>query len=138
MCATVAALALAACGGDDETTASTTTAASNPDVDRYCEVVTELDQNSADVFDELGEEGVPSEQQLVDAQLKVLNDNADLIAELQEVAPTEISDDLQLSIDSARERAEAGDPSQPPQDVVDAGLRLQEFRKDNCPKPSAG
>jgi hypothetical protein len=136
-----AAFGLAACGGGSDTTtasAGDSSTASNPDLSRWCELVTELDAKSAAVFNELGKDGVPSNDELAAAQLQVLTDNADLITELQTVAPTEIRDDFQVSLDSARQRAEAGDPSQPPKSVADANLRLQQFRMKNCPKPSAG
>ncbi len=68
------------------------------------------------------------------AQLQILKHNADLISQIEAVVPDEIKDDFQLSEQSARERAEAGDPSAPPQDVVQANLRLRQFRTDNCPK----
>jgi hypothetical protein len=135
-----AALALAACGGDDTTTASAggSTTAANPDLSRWCELVTELDAKSAAIFNELGKDGVPSNDELAAAQLQVLTENADLITELQSVAPTEIKDDFDISLASARQRAEAADPSEPPKSVADANLRLQQFRTKNCPKPSAG
>ncbi len=127
-----ATLVLAACGGDDETG---TTAASRPDLERYCEVVAELDRSSAAIFNEIEQGGVPSNEELAAAQLRVLEENEDLIAELEAVAPDEIRADVELSIESARDRAEAGDASQPPKEVADAGIRLQEFRRDNCPRP---
>jgi hypothetical protein len=50
------------------------------------------------------------------------------------VAPNEIHDDVGLSIESTRARAEEEDTDFPEQDVVDANLRLQEFRRTECPK----
>ena len=126
-----AALGLAACGGSDDSSTSTT--ASQPDVSRYCELVGELDQASTEVFNQLDSTS-PSRQDLVAAQLQILKQNADLISQIEAVVPDEIKDDFQLSEQSARERAEAGDPSAPPQDVVQANLRLRQFRTDNCPK----
>ena len=126
-----AALGLAACGGSDDS--STSTIASQPDVSRYCELVGELDQASTEVFNQLDSTS-PSRQDLVAAQLQILKQNADLISQIEAVVPDEIKDDFQLSEQSARERAEAGDPSAPPQDVVQANLRLRQFRTDNCPK----
>ena len=131
----VAAFALAACGGGDETGTGDTTAARAPDLERYCELIAELDRNSAAIFDETAEEsedGIPSTEELAAAQLRVLEENEDLIAEAGVVVPDEIRDDFELSVESARERAEAGDASQPPKEVADASIRLQEFRRDNC------
>jgi hypothetical protein len=134
LCA-AAALALGACGGDEST--STATVASHPDVDRFCELVNTLDENSAAIFDALSADGIPTDQQLAAAQLQVLEENADLIDQLTAVTPTEIRDDFELSLDSARQRAEAGDSSQPPKDVAQANVRLLKFRRQNCPKPNA-
>jgi hypothetical protein len=126
-----AALGLAACGGDDSSSTSTT--ASEPDVGRYCELVAKLDRISSDVFNNLDATS-PTKADLAAAQLQILNQNADLIAELESVVPDEIRADFQLSEQSARQRAEAANPSAPPPDVVQANLRLRQFRTDNCPK----
>ncbi len=142
--ACVAALGLVACGGDDdgtgEETATTETlaVATEPDLERYCELVTELDARSAEVFNELGAEGVPTDAELAAAQQQVLDENAELIDELARVTPEEIADDFELTLESARERAAAGDAASPPRDVADAGERLQKFRSENCPQPSGG
>jgi hypothetical protein len=126
------ALGLAACGGSDAES-STSTTASQPNVSRYCELVGELDRASTEVFNQLDSTS-PSKEDLVAAQLQILNQNADLISQIETVVPDEIKDDFQLSEQSARQRAEAGDPSAPPPDVVQANLRLRQFRTDNCPK----
>jgi hypothetical protein len=135
LCA-LAAVALSACGGGGETSSSTTVA-SHPDVDRFCELVNQLDENSAAIFDALSADGIPTDEQLAAAQLQVLNENADLIDELTAVTPAEIRDDFELSLESARQRAEAGDSSQPSKEVAQANVRLLKFRRQNCPKPSA-
>jgi hypothetical protein len=136
LCAT--ALGLAACGGSDDES-STSTTASEPNVSRYCELVGELDRASTEVFNQLDSTG-PSKEDLVAAQLQILNQNADLISQIEAVVPDEIKNDFELSEQSARQRAEAGDPSAPPPDVVQANLRLRQFRTDNCQKstPQAG
>jgi hypothetical protein len=135
--ACVAALGLGACGDDDSDEPATTgaTVAAGPDLERYCELVTELDRRSNAIFDELGAGGVPTEEELAAAQLRVLEENAELIEELGVVVPDEIREDLELSVESAQERAEAGDATEPPPEVVEAGTRLQEFRRENCPGP---
>ena len=132
LAALAAVAALAGCGGDD-TTSTEETVAAKPDLQRYCELVGELDARSAAIFSELEEAGVPTAEQLAAAQLRVLEENEELIAELAVVVPDEIRDDFELSVESARERAEAADASQPPQEVADAGIRLLQFRRDNCP-----
>jgi hypothetical protein len=129
----VAALAIAGCGGGDDTDGETV--AAQPDLERYCELVAELDRSSTEIFREIEGQEIPSSEDLAAAQLRVFEENEDLIAELEVVAPEEIREDVELSVESARERAEAGDATQPPKDVADASLRLQEFRRDNCPGP---
>jgi hypothetical protein len=125
---TAVAVGVAACGDDDDST----TAA--PDLDRYCELVVELDTASSAIFGELGQDAQLSEAEIAEAQQQVLDENADLIEELERVAPAEIRDDVELSIESTRARAEEDDTDIPEQEVVDANLRLQEFRRQECPE----
>jgi hypothetical protein len=127
VCASVA-VGLAACGDDEDSTAAA------PDLDRYCELVVELDAASAAIFGEFEEDAQLSEADIAEAQQRVLDENDDLIEELERVTPNEIRDDLELSIESTRARAEQEDTEIPEQDVVDANLRLQEFRRQECPK----
>jgi hypothetical protein len=142
-CATALALALAACGGDDETstsadetTATTAEVASAPDLDRYCELLTELDAASAEIYNALGADGsVPTDEELAAAQQQVFDENADLIDELATVTPTEIADDFELSLNSARERAGDATIVEPSKEEAEAGVRLQDFARENCPKP---
>ncbi|MET0127113.1 MAG: hypothetical protein ABW249_00870 [Solirubrobacterales bacterium] len=112
--------------------------ASEPDLDRYCELVAELDQRSAEIFSALSPTGeVPTDEELAAAQQQVFDENADLIDELSRAAPEEIADDFELTLDSARERAAAGDAGQPSKEVAEAGVRLRDFRRDNCPGPGS-
>ena len=127
LCATVA-VGLAACGDGEDSTAAA------PDLDRYCELVVELDAASAAIFGEFEQDQELSEADIAEAQQRVLDENDDLIEELERVAPNEIRDDVELSIESTRARAEQEDTDIPEQDVVDANLRLQEFRRQECPK----
>ena len=130
--ALIAVLALAGCGGDD-TTSTDATVAAHPDLERYCELVGKLDRRSAAIFQEIEQEGIPTAEELAAAQLRVLEENEELIAELTVVVPDEIREDVDLSVESARQRAEAADASQPPKEVAEAGIRLLQFRRDNCP-----
>lgn len=125
--ATVAS-GLAACGDDEDSTAAA------PDLDRYCELVAGLDAASSAVFGELEQDQDLSDADIAEAQQQVLDENEELIDEMQSVAPDEIRDDVELSIESTRTRAEQEDTEIPEQDVVDANLRLQEFRRQECPK----
>jgi hypothetical protein len=133
----VAALAIAACGGDDSSTSEDSTTGSQPNVERYCQLVAQLDQISTDLFSKLDDTS-PTKAELAAAQLQILNENADLISQIEAAVPDEIRDDFILSERSARERAEAGDASVPPKDVVAANLRLRKFRVQNCPQPAGG
>lgn len=94
----------------------------------------ELDAASSAVFGELEQDQDLSDADIAEAQQQVLDENADLIEELERVAPNEIRDAVELSIESTRTRAEQEDTEIPEQDVVDANLRLQEFRRQECPK----
>jgi hypothetical protein len=129
----VVALALSACGGGDDSSTSTT--ALKPDVDRYCQLLQELTDNTNKAYNDLQTslpDTTPTPDQLAATQRQINEDNADLINELRQVAPTAIQDDFNLSADSSIERANAGDAGKPSQDVVDAGLRLAKFAKQNC------
>ena len=130
--ALIAVIALVGCGGGEDTSTDESVAA-EPDLERYCELVGEFDARSAAVFSELEEAGVPTAEDLAAAQLRILEENEALIAEMTIVVPDEIREDFELSVESARERAEAADASQPPKEVADAGVRLVEFRRENCP-----
>jgi hypothetical protein len=123
------AIGVVACGDDDD--ASTAAA---PDLDRYCELVDELDAASAAIFGEFEGDAQLSEADIAEAQQRFFDENEDQIEELERVAPNEIRDDVELSIESTRARAEEEDTDIPEQDVVDANLRLQEFRRNECPK----
>jgi hypothetical protein len=127
LCATLA-VGPAACGDDEDSTAAA------PDLDRYCELVVELDAASSAVFGELEQDQDLSDADIAGAQQQVLDENAGLIGELERVAPNEIRDDVEVSIESTRTRAEQEDTEIPEQDVVDANLRLQEFRRQECPR----
>jgi hypothetical protein len=124
------AIGLVACGDDDDSS----TAAAAPDLERYCELVAELDAASAATFGALEGDAQLSEAEIADAQQQVLDENEDLIEELERVAPNEIRDDLEVSIESTRARAEEDVTDIPEDDVVDANLRLQKFRREECPK----
>jgi hypothetical protein len=128
----MAALVLSACGGDGD---DSTTTALKPDADRYCQLLTELSDNTNQAYDALQAslpDTTPTADQLAATQRQINEDNADLINELRQVAPTEIQDDFNLSADSAIERANAGDAGKPPKDVIDASERLAKFAKQNC------
>ena len=106
LCA-VAALAIAACGGDDESSTSTDAATgSQPNTQRYCELVAKLDQISSDLFSKLDDTS-PSKADLAAAQLQILNENADLITQIEAAVPDEIRDDFILS-EQSRPRARGG------------------------------
>jgi hypothetical protein len=128
------AVALSACGGGGDDS-STSTTALKPDVDRYCQLLTELSDNTNKAYDDLQAslpDTTPTADQLAATQRQINEDNADLINELRQVAPTSIQDDFNLSADSAIQRANAGDAGKPPQDVIDASERLAKFAKQNC------
>jgi hypothetical protein len=66
----------------------------------------------------------------------VFEENAELIDELATVTPEEIADDFELSLNGARERADDATLTEPSKEEADAGIRLQEFARENCPQPA--
>jgi hypothetical protein len=128
----VVALAMSACGGGGDDSSTT---ALKPDVDRYCQLLKELSDNTNQAYNDLQAslpDTTPTADQLAATQRQINEDNADLINELRQVAPTSIQDDFNLSADSAIERANAGDAGRPPKDVIDATERLAKFAKQSC------
>ena len=130
LCA-VAALAIVACGGDDE--ASTSARTRRPASQPTASATASWSRNSTRLqrpVQQARRHACPTKAELAAAQLQILNENADLIAEIEPGLPDEIRDDFILSEQSARERAEAGDASVPPKEVADANLRLRKFRAE--------
>jgi hypothetical protein len=128
-----AAVGLIACGGSDETTV----AAAEPDLDRFCELIDQVNSSSADAYSAMeAAEGSPTPDLFAATQRQIIADNVDRIAEAQQVAPDGIREDFVLFTDSARERSEQDDRSVP-DDEAAASERVQKFVSANCELPSS-
>ena len=128
----VAALLLVGCGDDDESeSTTTTTAAAAPDVERYCELVTELEAAGDEIFGALEQDGSATPEDFQQAELELLEENEALFDELQEVAPDEIQADVETLVAGLRVRAGLEEGTSPG-DVGAAEKRVREYEKQNC------
>jgi hypothetical protein len=121
-------LSLAACGdGDEDTNAST------GDVTRYCEIARELDRAGAEQFEELEQDPEATRADFEAAEARLYEENEDLIAEGQQVAPPEIQEDLDTLVTGLRARAGLTDQAPDPAELSSAERAVGRFEKDNCP-----
>ena len=123
--------ALGACGGGDDSSSTTTTSAA--DLDRFCAAIGELDAASNKIFAQLRQGGQISSDQLAAAEKKFLQQNADTVQELEQVAPEEIRADLATSIEASRVRAGLASGGPTAAEETAAAQHVREFRKQNCP-----
>jgi hypothetical protein len=122
------ALSLAACGDDDdeETTAAV-------DVARFCEINQELNEAGTEHFEELEQDPEATREDFEAAERSFYEENEDLIAEGQRVAPPEIQDELEFLVAGLRFRAGLTDEKPDPAEVRAAERTINEFEKENCP-----
>ena len=113
---------LGACGDDDDD------AAAGGDLERYCELARTLAEPPEDVdFD------TATPEELTAAVKRHFSENRDNIAELEEVAPEEIADDIAVYARVARNIADTGDISEFDRAENAAAIRRQEnFDRDKC------
>jgi hypothetical protein len=120
----------AACGDDDAT--STESTASGPDLARYCDLSAQLDQAGKEQFQGLGNDPHASRQDYEAAERELVEKNSDLLDEIQQVAPTEIQDQVTTLIASLRVRAGLSDQNIDPAQGKDAEKAVVGFEKQNC------
>ena len=103
--AAVAALTLVACGNDggDAGATRTATVAAAGDVDRYCALTRELDEQGQTFFAGLGKQAGPQEFEA--AERRFVETHADDLDELARVAPQEIAADVPTLFAGMRQRA---------------------------------
>ena len=130
LCAVAGALGACGGGGDDSSSTTTTSAA---DLDRFCAAIGELDAASNKIFAQLRQGGQISSDQLAAAEKKFLQQNADTVQELEQVAPEEIRADLATSIEASRVRAGLASGGPTAAEETAAAQHVREFRKQNCP-----
>jgi hypothetical protein len=129
----LAVFAVAACGDDDDDGADTTASA---DVGRYCELTKQLDEAGSEAFRELEQDPEATEKDFEEAEADFVRQNEAELAELAELAPKEIQDDVPVLLAGLRGRA--GLEEQPPddQEVKRAERAIARFERENCPNES--
>ncbi len=128
--AALAAL-LVACGDDDGE--DTTTAAAGPDVERYCEISAQMDAAGREEFEALEQDPNATQEDFATAERQLVEENEQLIAEVQEVAPEQIQGDLEVLIQGLEVRAGLTDVAPRPSEEREADRALSDFEKENCP-----
>ena len=116
---------VAGCGDDDDSS-------SEGDVERYCELVDELDQAGSEAFESLEGDETATDEDFAEAERQFIEDNADAFEELEEVAPDEIADDIDTLLEAQAERAAGGEQEETSEDVSDAEERVGEFEDEHC------
>ena len=115
--AVIVVVGLAGCGDDDE---------SGRSAERYCELVGEVEAAGEAAFADVAEDASPEE--IVAAEAAFVERADDQLAEMVEVAPEEISEDVQTFVDDIRERAAGREGT----DVSAAEERILAFEEANC------
>ena len=116
------------CGDDDESAGK---AVEGPDVERYCELSAELDRAGSESFRELEKDPQASKADFEAAEREFVESNQANLDETAQVAPEEISQDVETLIASLRARAGLGTEV----DEAEAGSaekRVQAFEQENC------
>ena len=134
--ATVATLAIAACGDDDSDTSATSTTTTTPavaaaDPNRYCALTRELDAEGESFFADLGEDATPEEYEA--AERRFVTRFAGKLEELEQAAPQEIKSDVAVLLAGQRQRA--GLPSSTRVDESDGSVaerRIRAWEKRSC------
>ena len=121
--ALVAAVATG-CGDDDEDAGG--------DVERYCQLVDELDQAGTEFFAALEENESAPDEDFANAEQQFLEENADDIEELREAAPVEIADDIDVLLAAQAQRAAGGDQEESSEEAAAAEERVLNFADANC------
>jgi hypothetical protein len=119
-----AVLLVAGCGGDD------TSSTGSADVQRFCEITAQLDREGTRIFKKV-ESSNEGHKVLLREQKAFLKRNQELLAEVQKVAPDELTDAVALEI--AASKASAGEgPAVDQQQLSEGQAQVDAFRKENC------
>lgn len=111
------------CGDDDD---------AGGDVERYCELVDELDQAGSEFFAALEEDESATDEDYADAEQQFIDDHADDFEELRDVAPAEIADDIDVLLTAQEQRAAGGDQEEASEEAAAAEERVVSFEDANC------
>jgi hypothetical protein len=121
----VLAVAAVGCGDDDDES-------SGGNVERYCELVEELDQAGTEAFAALEADESATDEDYAAMESQFLEEHADDFDELREVAPDEIADDVDVILTAQEERAAGGEQEEPSEAASAAEERIGEFEDANC------
>ena len=121
--ASLASVVAVACGDDDDEASS---------VERYCELVQELDEAGSEAFADLEEDESATEEDFAEAERQFVEDHQDDFDELREVVPDEIADDIDVLLAAQEERAAGGEQEEVSDEVVAAEERVGAFEEANC------
>ncbi len=128
--ALVASALLLAAGCDDDDNGEEGDVA-GPDLERYCELSTELDRAGSATFEKLEADPKATEKDFETAEREFVESHQVELDEIQQVAPEEISEDVKTVVDGLRARAGLG-PEVAEADQTAAEKRIQAFEKQNC------
>ena len=109
----MASVVAVACGGDDDDEAS--------NVERYCELVQELDNSGSEAFADIEEDESATEEDFAEAERQFVEAHQDDFDELREVSRrTEYADDIDVLLAAQEERAAGGEQEEVSDEVVAA------------------
>ena len=132
--AVIASLVLAACGDDENDTraasATTTVAAAAGDADRYCALTRELDREGERFFASIGEDARPEEYEA--AERRFITRFAGKLDELEQAAPREIDEDVDVLLAGQRARAGLTSGNVDEAKASAAEERIRAWEKRNC------
>ena len=101
-------------------------------MERYCQLVDELDQAGTEFFAALEENESATDEEFANAEQQFLEENADDIEELREAAPVEIADDIDVLLAAQAQRAAGGDQEESSEEAAAAEERVLNFEDANC------
>jgi len=111
------------CGDDDNGEGD---AAAGPDLERYCQLTAELDRAGEEAFQRQA-----TEKDFEAAEKELVESHQAEIDELEQVAPEEISEDVETLSNGLRARAGLG-PAVDEAEEKAADKRVEGFEKQNC------
>lgn len=126
----LAALALAACGGDDGGNDKADNSGAG-DRERYCALVTDLDEAGEKFFSNLGRDARPEQFQA--AERRFLERFAGEVDQLERAAPEKIRPDVRKVLRAQRQRAGLETTTQVSDSEASAAeKRVKAYEKRNC------
>ena len=124
----ILAIVAAGCGDDDDGEG----VGDGGDLERYCELVDELDAAGTEMFAPLEADENATEEDFEEAERQFVEDHEDDFDELREVVPDEIADDIEVLLDAQDERASGGDQEETSDEAATAEERVEAFETANC------